>query len=289
MQQKRKQHLFYKNGQLTSEIGGTQPVTLFVAANTPLAEHFAETQLTAADSQNSIVHSSHRNRIQNLTYSAYGHGHTDLILGYTGQRYDRLTNCYHLGNGYRAFGPQIMRFLSPDSLSPFGNRTFNAYAYCMGDPINRHDPSGHMWKATKASITRVGTAVARPFKKQKPDYRPAATAAVEANAELKQKYGFILDHPDAKQKHFKALARIPEHNTNIKIIEDAGTDARRHFQSAESLPIIADELDNTDYLPFEEQLRLEGSYAKIAKYTQRLDDFRSRSLNLQKAGSAIRN
>ena len=112
--------------------------------------------------------------------------------------------------------------------------------------------------------------------------------AIETNAELKAQYGFILGHPDAEQKHFKALARIPEHNQNIKSIKDAGTDTRRHFEGPESLPINVDELDNTKYLAFEEQLRLEGSYAKIARYTQRLDKLKPQPLNPQEAGPAIR-
>ena len=154
MQKKRKQHLFYKNGQLSSVIGSTHPVMLFSAANTPLAECSAETSLTAVNLQNSITNSSLRDRTQSLTYSAYGHSHVGLTLGYTGQRYDRPTGFYLLGNGYRAFNPQIMRFLSPDSLSPFEKRTLNAYAYCMGDPINHVDPSGHMLKSLKNKFSR---------------------------------------------------------------------------------------------------------------------------------------
>ncbi|MEE4636302.1 RHS repeat-associated core domain-containing protein [Pseudomonas alliivorans] len=36
-----------------------------------------------------------------------------------------------------------MRFNQPDNLSPFGRGGLNAYAYCLGDPVNRGDPSGH--------------------------------------------------------------------------------------------------------------------------------------------------
>jgi len=36
-----------------------------------------------------------------------------------------------------------MRFNSPDSLSPFGDGGLNGYAYCVGDPVNRSDPTGH--------------------------------------------------------------------------------------------------------------------------------------------------
>ncbi|WP_230202737.1 RHS repeat-associated core domain-containing protein, partial [Pseudomonas syringae] len=47
-----------------------------------------------------------------------------------------------------AFNPVLMRFNSPDSLSPFGEGGVNAYAYayCEGDPVNRVDPSGHLPK-----------------------------------------------------------------------------------------------------------------------------------------------
>jgi hypothetical protein len=48
-----------------------------------------------------------------------------------------------LGNGYRAYNPRLMRFHSPDSWSPFGGGGLNAYMYCVGDPVNRSDPTGH--------------------------------------------------------------------------------------------------------------------------------------------------
>ncbi|EGH35731.1 hypothetical protein PSYJA_44541, partial [Pseudomonas syringae pv. japonica str. M301072] len=38
-----------------------------------------------------------------------------------------MTGHYLLGNGYRAFNPVLMRFNSPDSLSPFGEGGVNAY------------------------------------------------------------------------------------------------------------------------------------------------------------------
>jgi len=36
----------------------------------------------------------------------------------------------------------LMRFNSPDKLSPFGEGGLNTYSYCQGDPVNRVDPSG---------------------------------------------------------------------------------------------------------------------------------------------------
>lgn len=55
----------------------------------------------------------------------------------------RNTGYYLLGQGYRAYSPVLMRFTSADSWSPFGRGGLNAYAYCLGDPVNAVDPSGH--------------------------------------------------------------------------------------------------------------------------------------------------
>ncbi|EJL88515.1 RHS repeat-associated core domain protein containing protein [Herbaspirillum sp. CF444] len=68
----------------------------------------------------------------------------EMAVGYNGQRQDPLSGTYHLGNGYRAYNPVLMRFNCPDSWSPFGAGGINPYAYCAGDPINQADPSGHM-------------------------------------------------------------------------------------------------------------------------------------------------
>jgi len=68
---------------------------------------------------------------------------TRELTGFTGATLDPVTNQYQLGNGYRSYNSALMRFHSPDSLSPFGKGGINAYAYCQGDPINLSDPSGH--------------------------------------------------------------------------------------------------------------------------------------------------
>lgn len=205
MQKNRKQRLFYKNGQLSSAIGSTQPVTLFVAANTPLAERSAETLLTAVNSQNSITNSSHRDRTQSLTYSAYGHSHIDRILGYTGQRYDRFTNLYILGNGYRAYSSHLMRFFSPDTLSPFGNGGRNAYAYCGGDPTNHIDPSGHMYKKPLSffGIKRDTS----PFVPNQSKYYSKAVSITERIPELAE-FPKWFDSPHTQKKHLKQAVKL---------------------------------------------------------------------------------
>lgn len=63
-------------------------------------------------------------------------------LRFVGQWFDPVVQGYFLGNGLRLYIPAIMRFLSPDSLSPFAAGGINGYVYCSGDPVNFHDPSG---------------------------------------------------------------------------------------------------------------------------------------------------
>ncbi|WP_085590563.1 RHS repeat-associated core domain-containing protein [Pseudomonas sp. B14(2017)] len=145
-----RKYLFYKNGQLSAEIGAGQNITLLLASDTPLAERSVGTTLLATNAQNSIIERSNCNDRKKLIYSVYGYSHTHFIMGFTGQRHDQLTNCYLLGNGYRTFSPQLMRFFSADSFSPHGPGGINSYVYCSGDPTNHVDPSGHIlqkiWK-----------------------------------------------------------------------------------------------------------------------------------------------
>ncbi|MFV2946292.1 MULTISPECIES: RHS repeat-associated core domain-containing protein [Pseudomonas] len=61
---------------------------------------------------------------------------------------------------YRAYNPALMRFHNPDSLSPFGKGGLNAYAYCLGDPVNHGDPTGHLalWAWVKSHPFRMAAA-----------------------------------------------------------------------------------------------------------------------------------
>ncbi len=63
-------------------------------------------------------------------------------LGFNGALHEAGTRWQLLGNGRRAYNPVLMRFHSPDRWSPFGAGGLNAYAYCGGEPVNAHDPTG---------------------------------------------------------------------------------------------------------------------------------------------------
>ncbi|WP_256590849.1 MULTISPECIES: RHS repeat-associated core domain-containing protein [unclassified Pseudomonas] len=146
---------------------------------------------------------------QPIAYTPYGHRDTasGLLsrLGFNGERPEPVTGCYLLGIGYRAFNPVLMRFIKPDSWSPFGKGGLNPYAYCLGDPINRYDPNGHLsfrmvvklakwrdqaiaWSATKA--------------KAGDKYNKALTASSEATQHKQYK---VLDWLENFYPHEKRM------------------------------------------------------------------------------------
>lgn len=125
--------------------------TVFRMLDTPLAEkehgNTSPIKIMVTDGNGSILQTNSLSENSSLTYTAYGH-HLNKqcnpsLLGFKGERYQPETGWYLLGNGQRAYHPTIMRFLSPDSLSPFGAGGLNGYAFVTGDPVNYNDPSGH--------------------------------------------------------------------------------------------------------------------------------------------------
>lgn len=121
--------------------------------------------LTGSDHHDSLLWSRKASEAegQQHAWSPYGSGKpVDLLPGFNGERADPVSGSYHLGNGYRAYNPVLMRFNCPDSLSPFGAGGINPYAYCAGDPVNFTDPSGHLsWQAiTGIVVGAIGIALA---------------------------------------------------------------------------------------------------------------------------------
>lgn len=139
---------FYQKDRLTTEIQGTLQRSIMQHDDQVLAQQSGGlTQLLATDQQRSVLNVLDAARLNPLAYSPYGHRPAEngllSLLGFNGERADPVTGWYLLGNGYRAFNPVLMRFNSPDSWSPFGEGGLNAYGYCVGDPVNRNDPTGH--------------------------------------------------------------------------------------------------------------------------------------------------
>ncbi|WP_082432320.1 RHS repeat-associated core domain-containing protein [Pseudomonas sp. NBRC 111124] len=101
-------------------------------------------------------------------YTPYGFVHAQTaspMLAFNGQRKDPVTDSYPLGNGYRIYSPFLMRFHSPDRLSPFGAGGNISYAYCENDPLNHVDPSGQV-KFLVRSGSRYQTKFSLPTRSQ---------------------------------------------------------------------------------------------------------------------------
>ncbi|WP_131108982.1 RHS repeat-associated core domain-containing protein, partial [Pseudomonas sp. Sample_10] len=157
---------FYQKDRLTTEIQGTLQRSIMQHDDQVLAQQSGGlTHLLATDQQRSVLNVLDAARLNPLAYSPYGHRPAEngllSLLGFNGERPDPVTGWYLLGNGYRAFNQVLMRFNSPDSWSPFGEGGLNAYGYCVGDPVNRRDPTGHagifssFWKGIKNIFGRT--------------------------------------------------------------------------------------------------------------------------------------
>ncbi|OTA15177.1 YD repeat [Xenorhabdus vietnamensis] len=149
--------LYYRGTELVNEVQVEQNETsrlvkldqqcLGVAANDELT-------LLNGDQHNSLLWSQPTGQGGELHgWTPYGEGSSaSLPVGFNGQRADPVSGMYHLGNGYRTYNPVLRRFNSPDSFSPFGAGGINPYAYCLNDPINRLDPTGHISSQAIAGI-----------------------------------------------------------------------------------------------------------------------------------------
>ncbi|WP_144175150.1 RHS repeat-associated core domain-containing protein [Pseudomonas sp. Kh13] len=83
------------------------------------------------------------NQVVTYRYSAFGFSSpSNNEWGFKGERKDPISNGYLLGNGRRLYNPSIMRFTSPDPLSPFSKGGLNYYVFTLSNPINGIDPTG---------------------------------------------------------------------------------------------------------------------------------------------------
>jgi RHS repeat-associated protein len=237
---------FYCKNQLTTEIQGAVQHSIVQHGDLLMAQQqrqseALDTTLLATDQQRSVLHTLKMNHPRrSFTYSPYGHRHTESgllsLLGFNGERPDPVTGHYFLGNGYRAFNPVLMRFNSPDSLSPFGEGGLNAYAYCLGDPVNQADPTGHVismrWAFVRDNLKRI---VHQP--------RPIPRTGTNGTMVLYETPAFpALSRPTAKVARMKSLppslSDVPTSNISNALPRRAVTssDEFSRFLSADFRP-----------------------------------------------------
>jgi RHS repeat-associated protein len=222
---------FYCKKRLATEIQGTVKNAIFQHDDLLLAQRqhhddTLETTLLITEFQRSVLHTlGNNNNRHPIAYSPYGHriaesGLTSL-LGFNGERVDLVTGHYLLGNGRRAFNPVLMRFNGPDSFSPFEKGGVNAYAYCLGDPVNRGDPTGNFsvlsWLAKQVGLkstllsldlqTRRGVPAAigkRAHRRVSELNHKIAEVAVNVQREVFSEDNFILNPANSFSRPQKA-------------------------------------------------------------------------------------
>jgi len=160
---------FYLRNHLVNELHHAGNRRCFQLNQSTLAEVFAPdtqaaqpAQLFQIDFSNSVLATHVQNSTRNVNYSVYGYSKQTLIpppmKGFNGYNRDIFTDLYPLGLGHRFFSTTLLRFTSPDKLSPFGQGGINSYCYCQGDPVNFSDPEGTF---ISRLLKYIGTATKR--------------------------------------------------------------------------------------------------------------------------------
>ncbi|MCF1489254.1 RHS repeat-associated core domain-containing protein [Pseudomonas sp. AA27] len=104
------------------------------------------TTLLSVDRAGSALTTQNVHQRNSRSYTVYGDKPSvtpeACKTGFDGELLDALGGHYLLGNGVRAYAQTLMRFRSPDVLSPFGAGGINTYAYCSGNPASFVDRTG---------------------------------------------------------------------------------------------------------------------------------------------------
>ena len=117
------------------------------------------------------------NRVVTYTYDAWGKilsvtGTAANTIGrynpfrYRGYYYDNETGFYYLNSRY--YDPSVGRFLNADGVDFLGTDegllSYNLFAYCLNDPVNRTDDSGNLsiknWIKIGVGAIALGAAIA---------------------------------------------------------------------------------------------------------------------------------
>ena len=218
--------LFYDSNKLVTLSQKTFNHSLLRAGNASMAEQRAQsdgqTTLLATDLTGSVTHAKTNTDREPATYTAYGYrapSDTAPALGFNGEYLNSNLPLYLLGNGHRSFTPALMRFQSPDSLSPFEAGGINPYCYCGGDPINRSDPTGRSWMSPFKGIANLfGRARSRDRVNTSPARRTVSDPQIEHTARIEGRkpptvdevlsgdlelptYQFVEDHLPARAQN----------------------------------------------------------------------------------------
>jgi len=285
---------FYQGDHLVTEREERSQRTIIRHEAQPLAQQRSmagetETTLLATDQTHSLL----RTVEQQLAFTAYGYHPAESglsrLIGFNGECPDAITGHYLLGQGTRAFNPVLMRFNSPDELSPFGKGGINSYAYCGGDPINFSDPTGNVrfrpwnfprpnrfqpWKSKGLDLSsNTG------FSSNRPASRLLATTAPAQTLEETNIFSIIPPEHAPKKSHLRAPKRTKQNEKSVANARNKRNNAREFDDLMRNNPSLQSRVKPmlTDYAQAFEA-------AKINRETlvaQKVDYKRIRNLDMR--------
>ena len=245
---------FYCKAQLTTEIQGVLTYSIFQHEERHLAQQHHDngtvtTNLLATDQQRSVLHILNGNRVDSVIYTPYGHRSAACgllsLLAFNGERRDPVTGHYLLGNGHRAFNPVLMRFNSPDALSPFGPGGPNCYTYCSGSPINREDSTGRIWRTVSIGLQKPLKRLVRGA--QAPVFRSNELSKKPKVAELNKPTLLTNTRADRFLTEYKAFKEaiitdpfVPLNVTSAEDLRHLGGSLPRRFVFTEKGELLID-------------------------------------------------
>lgn len=226
-------------------------------------------RLQCADAHGSVIRAETRSGTVVLAYTTYGHDPRALpacpSLQFNGELREWLSGNYLLGNGYRAYSPVLLRFTSPDDLSPFAEGGLNAYAYCAGAPINSVDPSGHMPARTGVS-------------------KPAAVGRWQILAKSVRKKVAIVKDATTFAKLFVELLRNPTWSNRWAVVKQTGKMAIKYgplapvywaYDWLRPTPAVPDQVVATSTQPSASEASAPGPRTDVRQPADKRSELRS--------------
>ena len=138
-------------------------------------------------------------------------------IRYRGYYYDIETGFYYLQSRY--YDPAISRFINADSYGSTGQGFLgtNMFAYCLNNPVNLTDPSGHFGVAAAiiaSAIVAIALSGCSAKTEQKPEPYKSADEAAKAFSEETYSSSLYIRHEYATEIYSRTINGETTYNYN---------------------------------------------------------------------------